>query len=348
MDAISFLQKKATPRHAIYALVGDEEWLRRKSRRRIVQTFLSSEEEDGGLSIFSGESIDFSTVRNELYTRPMLASCRVVVVESADRFITEHRSALEQLAAQPPRAGVLVLEAKTFPETTRLAKAMPDTAKVVCKAPPAYRLPEWCRQWASLAYGLSLTAEAAELLVELAGEELGLLDQELAKLAAAVGDKTVVDVEHVRRYVSRSREADVFRIMEAIGAGQPAEAIRILEELLAAGEDPLAVLGPLSAQLRKLAMVAREVAAGQTLSAAMDAAGIPTWPKARQAAEQQLRHLGRRRLDRLSQWLVELNAGLKGANPLPERVQLERFIVQLARPREDLPGALPPVGAPRS
>jgi DNA polymerase-3 subunit delta len=32
-------------------------------------------------------------------------------------------------------------------------------------------------------------------------------------------------------------------------------------------------------------------------------------------------------------WLAELNAGLKGGDPLPERVQLERFIVQLARPR---------------
>ncbi len=341
MDAIGFLQKKATPRHSVYVLVGDEEWLRRTVRRRIVQTFLGPEEQDWELSIFSGETIDFSTVRNELSTRPMLASCRVVVVESADRFISEHRAALEQLVAHPPREGVLVLEARTFPETTRLAKALPDTAKVVCKAPAAYRLPEWCRQWATLAYGLSLTAEAAELLVELVGEQLGILDQELAKLAAAAGEKAAVGVEQVRRYVSRSREADVFRIMEAIGAGQPAEALRILEELLAAGEDPLAILGPLSAQLRKLAAVAREVAAGQTLSAAMDAAGIPAWPKARQAAEQQLRHLGRRRLDRLSQWLVELNAGLKGAHSLPERVQLERFIVQLARPREDLPAAPP-------
>ena len=42
----------------------------------------------------------------------------------------------------------------------------------------------------------------------------------------------------------------------------------------------------------------------------------------------------RRRLDRLTEWLLELDLGLKGGNLLPERVQVERLVVKLARPRE--------------
>ena len=50
--------------------------------------------------------------------------------------------------------------------------------------------------------------------------------------------------------------------------------------------------------------------------------------------EQQLKHLGRRRLDRLYDWLLEVDLGLKGGNPLPPAVQLERLVIRLAQPRD--------------
>ena len=76
-------------------------------------------------------------------------------------------------------------------------------------------------------------------------------------------------------------------------------------------------------------------AAGMPLGPAMDAAGVPKWDKARIGCEKQLKHLGRRRLEKLTGWLADINLGLKGGNPLPERVQVERLVVQLARPREE-------------
>jgi DNA polymerase-3 subunit delta len=75
------------------------------------------------------------------------------------------------------------------------------------------------------------------------------------------------------------------------------------------------------------------VAQGQSLGPAMDAAGVQRWPKARESFERQVKYLGRRRLDQLPEWLVEINLGLKGGNPLPPRLQLERLVVRLARPR---------------
>ena len=126
----------------------------------------------------------------------------------------------------------------------------------------------------------------------------------------------------------------MFRILDAIGEGKPGQALSILEELFAEGEDPMAILGPLTAQFRKLAAVGRlHLADGLPLGPAMDAAKVPAWPRARESTERQLRHLGRRRLEKLTEWLTEINLGLKGGNPLPERVQVERLVVQLARPR---------------
>jgi DNA polymerase-3 subunit delta len=337
MDALQFLTAKDAKRLPVFVLNGDEDFLKRHARDKIITLAIGNEDPSFAVSVYSGEKLDFSTVRNELETQPFLAPCRVVIVEAADKFVTENRPALESYFAKPSNVGVLVLDVKTFPETTKLAKALSDSAKLVCKSPPALRLPAWCVDWAKTAYKKKLATNAAELLVELVGTAMGLLDQELGKLANAVGASPGIAVEDVDRLVGRSKAADVFRILDAIGEGKPNEAINILEDLFAEGEDPMALLGAFTAQLRKLAMVGRlTLREKMPLGPAMDAAGVPKWDKARVNCEKQLKHLGGRRLLKLTDWLVEINSGVKGGNPLPPRVQVERLIVQLARPREEV------------
>ncbi len=334
MDALQFLDKSAkAKRQPVYVLLGDEDFLKRRCRDAIIPLVLGDADPEFAVAAYPGDKLDFSTVRNDLDTLPFLAPARIVIVEQADAFVTEHRAALEKYVAAPSKVGVLVLDVKTFPETTKLAKALPDAAKIACKGPPPYKLAEWCVSWSAAGHGKKLAPDAAELLVELVGPQMGLLDSELEKLAVAIGTKETIEAGDVDRLVGRSRAADVFRILDAIGEGKPAEALAVLGQLLEEGEEPLAILGPLTYQLRKLATVGRVLAQGQSLGPAMDKAGVPSWPKARASAERQVRHLGRRRLEQIPEWLVEINLGLKGGNPLPPRLQIERLIVKLARPR---------------
>jgi DNA polymerase III delta subunit len=85
-------------------------------------------------------------------------------------------------------------------------------------------------------------------------------------------------------------------------------------------------------QLRRLAQVMRLHEQGRPVTLAMEQAGVA--PYQAKGFEQQLRHLGRRRADRLYEWLLQVNAGLKGGSQLPARTLLERLVIQLARPRE--------------
>jgi DNA polymerase-3 subunit delta len=343
MDAMAFLEKAAkAKRQPIYALIGDEDFLKRRVRDAIVAAVLGDADPAFAVSVYAGERLDFSTVRNDLDTPSFLAPCRVVIVENADTkphpqveaFLSVHRSALEAYAAKPSSVGVLILDVKSFPETTRLAKAIPDAGKVVCKAPYENTLPKWCVGWAKTVYEKRLTFEAAELLVDLVGPAMGLLDMEIGKLATAVGTAAAIEPADVDRLVGRSAGADVFRILDAIGEGKPKAALAILEQLFSEGEDPMAVIGPMTAQLRKLAAVGRGVANKESLGQAMDNAGVPRWEKARVATEKQVKWLGLRRLGQLTDWLVEINLGLKGGSALPPQVQVERLIVKLARPRD--------------
>ncbi len=338
MDALAFLAAPpAGPPRPVYALVGDEDFLKRRCRDVLVRQVLGDADPDFAVTVFPGDKTPFAAVRAELDTLPFLADRRVVVVETADGFISANRDALERYLTAPSQVGVLILEAtkKAVPTTSKLAKALPAAAKIACETPSANKPREveaWAAAWCQSRHGKTLTGEAANLLVARVGPALGQLDRELEKLAAAVPGGTITPAD-VDRLVGPAQGANVFRIMEAVGEGRPDEAFAVLAGLLDDGEDPLAILGPLGYQLRKLAAVGKLLALGQPLGPAMDAAGVAKWPQARQGIDKQLRHLGRNRLAQLPDWLVEINLGLKGGSPLKPRLQLELLLAKLAKPR---------------
>ncbi len=335
MDALAFLDTAAkSKRLPLYALSGDEDFLKRRCRDAIIALVVGKDgDADFAVSTYAGDTLDFSTARNDLDTPSFLSPARIVIVEQADPFVTAHREALERYAASPSKVGVLVLDVKTFPKTTKLAKALPDAALLECKAPYPDKLADWCVKWAKAGHKAKLARDAAEALVELVGPMMGLLDMELAKLATAAGQNAEITIEDVTKLVGRSREANVFAILDAVGEGNPAKAFDLLARKFDEGDDPQQIFGALRSQLRKLANIERLLAAGQSLGPALDAAGVAKWPQARQSAERQIRHLGRGRLSKLTEWLLELDLGMKGGSMLPPRAQVEVLLAKLARPR---------------
>jgi DNA polymerase-3 subunit delta len=331
MDSRTFLQRAARAKpEPVYVVHGDEHFLKRHVLAALSKVVLGSDTSDFGLATFSGDKATFAAVYGELTTLPFLGSRRLVVVEGADPFVTRERPKLEKYVGEPAVTGVLVLEVQSWPATTRLAKMLPDGACISCKAPTGKQLPDWCVAWCAQGHGKQLAAAAATLLVDLVGGDMGLLDQELAKLSVYAGAAERIEVADVDRLVGNSRAENTWKVFDLIGAGQTAAALTLLDRLLTQGEDPMRLLGAFSMQLRRLAQAARLFAQKAALSDALEQAGVP--PFARRGAEQQLRHLGRRRLDRVFDWLVQTDLGMKGSSQLPPRTLLERLIVQLARP----------------
>src|SRR5262245_41738337 len=232
MDSLAFLDHppKGNPQ-PVYVAHGDEDLLRREVLRALRPFVLESDDADFGLSTFSGDRAPFAAVSDELAMMPFVGPRRLVVVENADPFVTAHRAALEKYVGKPSATGVLVLDVKSWPANTRLAKLVPAEATLVCKAPPAYKLPDWCVQWAASRHGKQLAAGAAKLLVDLIGPDMGVLDQELAKLAVYVGDAPKIDARHVDRLVGRSRAENTWIIFEAMASGKPADALAVLDRL---------------------------------------------------------------------------------------------------------------------
>jgi DNA polymerase-3 subunit delta len=288
---------------------------------------LGDEPSEFAYSTFNGETADARTVLDELHTPPFVGALRLTVVENADEFVSRHRPQLEKLAAKRSPVGVLCLEVATWASNTRLAQAV--ALAVDCKTPRDHLIPNWASKWAEQRYGKKLEHAAAQWLVELAGGELGVLDQEIAKLATFVGDRPAIDQAAIRTLVAGTRVDSMFAVLEHAMEGKLDAALEHLERLFLAGEAPVKLLAMMAPQLRRFAEAGRAVAAGSDPEAALVAAGTPAFFARKSAV--QLRRLGKERLSRLYRRLLQADLDVKGGSALEPRVVIERLLMFLAK-----------------
>jgi DNA polymerase-3 subunit delta len=292
-----------------------------------------------------GGELDPRTVFDEAATVPMFAGAtRAAVVRNADGFVTAARESLETLAAGPRgRRGLVILEVRSLPATTRLAKAVAKAGLAVdVSIPQRFDLAAWVRGWGRSHHDLNLAAATAQMLIERLGGELGQIDQALARLAAAIpaADRSrPIPPEACADLAGSPREQTAWAMIDSAAAGRTAAAVGQLDELLAAGENPIAIAAQIGSVLRKVSTAARLLAlpAGAGRPAGIDAAlreaGVAAWPKAMDQARDALQQHGPRRSRRLPLWLADLDRQLKGdaSRGLRARLAVERFFCMMTR-----------------
>ncbi len=248
--------------------------------------------------------------------------------------MTAHRKELEAFAEKPTSSGVLVLSVKSLPGNTKLAKLIERNGLTIdCKAPDERQLPAWLVELARTRCGARLEDDAARLLVELVGPEVGLLASEVEKLSVYVGEKNLIHRDDIARMVGAGRVETIWRTIDAVTLGNTSEALADLDHLLGSGEPPIKLLAAMTFTLQKVHHAGQLRRARVELKDACQRAGI--YPGAVEKTARQHSHLGPDRVDRLPGMLLQADLDMKGDSQLQPRVILERLFVQLARERQD-------------
>lgn len=337
LDAVTYLAAPAKhPVMPVCVVFGEDAFLQRHVVEHLRDEVVGDEDGEYSFYSFDGRKAQLSDVLEELTTLSMFGGGRrLVLVDDADDFIKRYRTELEDYTDQPGSSGVLVLSPRTFASNTRLYKSVAASGLLVdCAVPSLSKLLKWVADWAKRVHRVSIADDAAGLLIELAGHEPGLLDQELAKLTSAAGKEATVTPDLVRQMVGSWRAKTTWDMLDAAIDGHAKEAITQLDRLLLAGETPIAILGQISASLRRLAAATRIILqteqAGRrpSLTAALEEAGVR--PFVIQKTQQQLRKLGRQRGAKLYRRLLDTDLALKGASALPPRLIMEELLIWLA------------------
>ena len=335
---------------SLIALVGDEPFLAGQMLA-LLRDRLCPDEADRAWAWreFSGDAApDPRDVFDEAATVPLFAGAtRAAVVRSADAFVTTAREPLEKLAGSPRGAaggrGVVILEVKSLPSNTRLAKAVAKHGLVIdVTIPQRANLAAWVRQWAQSRHGIQLAAATAQRLLERLGSNLGQIDQALARLAAATDPaarKTAIQPEAIDDFAGSPLERTAWGMIDAAATGDAREAVAQLAALLAAGENPIGISAQIASVVRRLSTAARLLALPEGkgrpagIEQALREAGVAAWPKALAQARESLGQLGPRRARQLPVGLLELDLSLKSdaSRGLRARLALERLFCKMSR-----------------
>jgi DNA polymerase-3 subunit delta len=330
MLAIDYISSPAGHKTGpVVVVYGKERFLKLEAIKEVTNVVLGPESDDLSLTRLPGADLELKTVVDSLLTVSMWNPRQVVLVEDADEFVSNYREGVEAYLDRPAKKSVLILDVKSWASTTRLYKKVAAIGLPLdCNELKGAALLGWITKASVSRHGKKIDRQAAQLLVDLAGTELGLIDQELAKLAAYVGGAAAIDSTAVEKLVGGWKTETTWKMLDAVRDGRMAIALELLDKLLIAGEHPLRLLGGVNFVFRPVGKATELSRQGMQLPEALAAGGVK--PFKIQQMIPYLKRIGRPRAQRILSFLLAADLDLKGASTLPERIIVERLLAQLA------------------
>ena len=211
----------------VYALVGSDLFLQLDRLSAIVK----SAPRDVQRIDAEGETAQLADVLDELKSFAMFSSAKLLIIRNADEFLKRFREQVEAYVAKPVAGSTLVLRMNSLPKNQRIYKLIDKNGEVQECEPPK-DVPGWILQRAKSIHKLNMRPEAARVLFDLVGDDLGRLDNELAKLALQTDGKDAVDPDAIARTVSFQREQEMWDMTNAVAAGNVTDAVRRWRQLV--------------------------------------------------------------------------------------------------------------------
>ena len=310
----------------VFFLHGGDEYRKSTAAKLLLERYADPATRDFNLDRIEGSETSVERLASVIATPPMMAEWRVVHVKEVEALAASPsaRKIVLETAKNPPPGLVLILQA-TVPAKSK-AKFYKDLARVATSVEfrpvPADGVPGWLVSWAREELGVEVEVEAAQALAGAVGTELGVLTQEVRKLAEMVGGGASVDVEAVRRGGLRLPRQDRWAWFDLVGNRRIHDAARGLPVLFEQGETAVGLVIGLSSQLLRIG-VAIEGGA-RTLEAV-----LPPYQ----------RFLARRIVGQARRWTrAELAAAVRGlrrldqllkASAIPDEILVEEWLLGL-------------------
>lgn len=317
-------------------IFGSDRFLKLKALHHLAR-LLGGDDDEWSRVDLDGDNCEWRDVNDELASRSLFGGSgpKMVVIDNADKFVTNFRSELEDVQAKPPASAVLVLLVDKWLATTRLYKQANESGlQIDCNppSPPNSRskkpddraIAEWMTQYAEREYGLKLKKSAAQIVLELSDYQFGKIDQDLAKLSLYADQDLTPNA--VREIVGGWPQQTMWEAIDAALNGDAAKAIDLMDRFLKSGEAPIALFAQTSWAMRQMADAAERITRDvrnrrrPDIRRSLSEAGVGKWNLNK--AEQQLKQLGSPRVRYFYKWLVETDQALKGSHSQDDRARL--------------------------
>jgi DNA polymerase-3 subunit delta len=326
----------------VYVLFGQETYLRDLA----VKTISDRSFDEGELRDFNESDFTLNTEGNlaaalaAAEQLPMMARRRVIRINDVRISTTSTKNNLREddeavLTAyleNPAEFSVVIFIVDDFDKRKTITKLLTANATTVEFGElKDHELAKWARGKVAEA-GSQIDDAALRLLVSLTGPDVRRLTVEIEKLSTAAIPGKVISTELIEMLVANARELSNFDLTDHLFAGRKNAALRVLKKILDDGGEPLALLGLISYNLRRLLMAKEAMAQGA------DRGEVARIAKLRYSDQEGFMATARRadakKLSRAIQLLAKTDVAIKtslgGPSPRGARLQIEMLVAELA------------------
>ncbi len=205
---------KTTP---LYLLHGEEPYFIDKVSDYMHDHMLNETEQVFNQCVFYGKDTSYKDIIDEASQYPMMSKYRMVIVREAQDM--KSLSELENYVEKPVQSTILVLchKYRKVDQRTRFAKLIKQNG-VVFESKKLYdnQLPAWISNEAKVK-GILMKSEAAQLMADYLGSDLGSIVKNLEKIKLAVQDGEMVTAKDLESIVGIHKDFNVFEFQKALG-----------------------------------------------------------------------------------------------------------------------------------
>ncbi len=337
--------KNRLKRHEIspvYVLFGAETHLRDLAAKTINDLAFA----DGELREFNESS--FSLNNDDALKRalaaaeqlPMMASRRVIRITDVrvsatgyrDTITEDHEPMLSEYFANPAPNSVVIFVADELNGVRKMGKFLRDkTTAVDFERLDNRQLADWARRGIRDA-GAEIHEPTLAFLLARTGSDVRRLTNEINKLAAAALPDKVITSDLIEELVPNSHELSNFALTDHLVAGRKSLALTSLSKILDDGAEPLALLGLISYNYRRLLIAKELMLQGVDRGQVANAVKLryndqePFLAAARRADVRTLTHA----IQRLAKADLSIKTSKGGGGPTGARMQIEMLVCELA------------------
>jgi DNA polymerase-3 subunit delta len=177
--------------------------------------------------------------------------------------------------------------------------------------------------------GLQLGLPELALLLDATGGDASRIAVEIEKLSLLTAGKRKVTADDIAALVPDAQASTIFALVAALGRGDRAQALEILDTLSREGEYMPLALTFLATQFR-MALAAREAGLrnASQIQAHFNKLGARIWPERARQIEQTVTAFSKGKLERAVVKLFEADRSLRDARP-DDRIVMEEMILAL-------------------
>ena len=239
---------------SLYLLYGPETQLRDDAARAITDEALREtllrEFNESSFSLGGGDVRAAIAAAEQL---PMMSARRVVRMTNFGKLDEANEAMLLSYLKRPVASTVMLFIAEEIDKRKKLIKTLMELGAFEFAPLNDAELKTWARSRLKT-LGAEADPEILHLIVQLVGQDVRRLNNELGKLAAAAMPSGKITVELVEALVSRSRELMNWELTDQMLLGNRRRALQTLEHLLDDGAPPLMLIGLIASNYRRMAL----------------------------------------------------------------------------------------------